>query len=434
MRTVSASLCKKLRELHHRSLGILCISKSTSCCSDINQWRNCQIIHKYCTEIHNMEKCNVIPMEGKDMENGSKTIENCGDGFHVSDHVPDEMTLKKNDPEDSQGQGDCNLHRGKVFVGNISFRVRRHRLWGFFEKFGKVDSMYLARDNARKGGAHKGYGFVTFKREQDATKVLNAADEELVLDNRQLRVAPVERKQLPKVSLPMRLVTASVSEAEKSELSTAADKSDDKLARHKLQHDVDVGKAGAMSRDNTPEVVTSAAALENLNLEEESAPGNGLIMILNADILLNIFSYLSIKDRIIIERVCKRWRLVVLRSWQSLESLSFENLFGGFTHLGALTDYIFSSVLKRGCQELRSLDLSASPHFLTDWSINKIGKRCRNLLQLNLSGVKINNFDLRTLASQCTKLQVVKLSRCFDVGEKGVWWLFKHCTCLKTYE
>lgn len=39
-----------------------------------------------------------------------------------------------------------------------------------------------------------------------------------------------------------------------------------------------------------------------------------------------------------------------------------------------LTDEILWSVLRRGCQNLKSLDLSLSPHFLTEFAILCIGK------------------------------------------------------------
>ena len=39
-----------------------------------------------------------------------------------------------------------------------------------------------------------------------------------------------------------------------------------------------------------------------------------------------------------------------------------------------LTDEILWSILRRGCQNLKSLDLSLSPHFLTEFAILCIGK------------------------------------------------------------
>ena len=45
-----------------------------------------------------------------------------------------------------------------------------------------------------------------------------------------------------------------------------------------------------------------------------------------------------------------------------------------------LTDEVLWSILRRGCHNLKSLDLSLSPHFLTDFSILCIGKQSQKVL------------------------------------------------------
>jgi hypothetical protein len=54
-------------------------------------------------------------------------------------------------------------------------------------------------------------------------------------------------------------------------------------------------------------------------------------------------------------------------------------------------------------------------------------QHCPKLIKLDLSGVSVTNSSLRTLSTGCPKLQSIKLSRCFDAGEKGLWWVFKNC-------
>ena len=44
-----------------------------------------------------------------------------------------------------------------------------------------------------------------------------------------------------------------------------------------------------------------------------------------------------------------------------------------------LTDEVLWSILRRGCQNLTSLDLSLSPHFLTEFAVLCIGKFCTGL-------------------------------------------------------
>lgn len=84
--------------------------------------------------------------------------------------------------------------------------------------------------------------------------------------------------------------------------------------------------------------------------EEQSVAGS-----LPDDILISIFSFLQVADRIRVERVCKRWRHAALLSWQSVKNLHFENVFRGVFAKGGthtLTHSILKSILQRGCQGL----------------------------------------------------------------------------------
>ena len=93
-----------------------------------------------------------------------------------------------------------------------------------------------------------------------------------------------------------------------------------------------------------------------------------------------------------------------------------------------LTDEILHSILKRGCHELRSLDLSASPNRLTNYSLELIGNQytssdddcftyfypppcikgmyCPNLENLDISGVKVTQTSFKQLTLSCLKLKV----------------------------
>lgn len=44
--------------------------------------------------------------------------------------------------------------------------------------------------------------------------------------------------------------------------------------------------------------------------------------------------------------------------------------------ISGLTDEVLWSILRRGCQNLTSLDLSLSPHFLTEFAVLCIGMVC----------------------------------------------------------
>ena len=61
------------------------------------------------------------------------------------------------------------------------------------------------------------------------------------------------------------------------------------------------------------------------------------------DVLIHIFSMLSFKERVAIERVCQRWRKVVQATWVSMKSLSFHNFFKRFG--GKILVHNFLSVI-----------------------------------------------------------------------------------------
>ena len=114
--------------------------------------------------------------------------------------------------------------------------------------------------------------------------------------------------------------------------------------------------------------------------------------------------------------VCRRWRLLAIKSWHRITHLDFQGVFTSFKGVGGttirlslifllflthqhvvfnssvlcsliagalcfsgLTDEVLWSILRRGCQNITSLDLSQSPHFLTEFAVLCIG-RCHDIL------------------------------------------------------
>ncbi|XP_045193888.2 dynein regulatory complex subunit 6-like [Mercenaria mercenaria] len=271
-----------------------------------------------------------------------------------------------------------NINR-KIFVGNISYRVKSRKLTKFFSKFGPVEYCYIAKDHIKKWS--RGIAFVTFKDEESMQRALQASEEELFFDERQMRVKPAE-------------------------LSTKAtywqnrhkdDDDDDSDVEEEMEHHSDVDHTTDQSQVNpdTPSMIDS----------------------LFDDVLLRIFSLLSWKERIGVERVCWRWKHLVQRTWASEKHLHFQNIFRQFQ---GLTDEKLNSVLLRCGQYLESLDLSASPRLLTDFTMDIIGKYCPEIKELDLSAITVTDVSLRNLVSRCTNLHKVKLKRCLHVSDKGV--------------
>ncbi|XP_033123341.1 uncharacterized protein LOC117121988 isoform X2 [Anneissia japonica] len=266
------------------------------------------------------------------------------------------------------GQNDCT-----VFVGNISYRITKRELWDFFSTFGTVTKTYIVMDHLKYHRRSRGIGFVTFSSEAERRNALTATENELILDNRLMRVSPADRK------------------------------------RRQLEH------------------IGADQYQVDLQVEESVLEG---IHLLPNDVLLYIFSFLCLKDKVQVERVCKRWQRVVLQSWQAVEKLDINGVFGGFMN-NMLTDNIFRLLLKKGCWNLKELDLSPSPYLLTDWAVELIGQRCKKLVKLDLTSVKVTKLSLKFLSSSCKQLKWIRLKNCNGFGEKGLWWLFHHCKLLE---
>jgi hypothetical protein len=124
------------------------------------------------------------------------------------------------------------------------------------------------------------------------------------------------------------------------------------------------------------------------------------------EILVKVFRYLNVKELVLMERVCHRWHTVALSSWQSLKRLSFQHTFSCFRG-ELLTDKIFNAILRRGCRELKYLDVSACSRFLTDFAVSLISIRCKKLTHLDVSGMSVSIQSLKKLSENCKMLQVI---------------------------
>ncbi|XP_029941965.1 protein boule-like [Salarias fasciatus] len=61
----------------------------------------------------------------------------------------------------------------RIFVGGINFRVHENELRHFFSQYGAIKDVKIV---THRTGMSKGYGFVTFESQEDASKLLNSAN------------------------------------------------------------------------------------------------------------------------------------------------------------------------------------------------------------------------------------------------------------------
>ncbi|KAK2574109.1 putative RNA-binding protein EEED8.10 [Acropora cervicornis] len=235
----------------------------------------------------------------------------------------------------------------KVFVGNVSYRVKSRKLKEFFKNFGEVIYAEIITDYKTKRS--RGFGFVTFSNEWEAERAKNSSDEKRTLEGRVMAVCSAERKKrglFVKEALEF-------------------------YAKNDESRETD----GVMEDDSC-----------SSDTKQYSEPP---IFRLNEDAILHIFLHLSAKDRIRIERVCRKWRVLAIKSWRHTTHLDFQGAFASFRGVGA--------------------------------------KQCKSLEELKISGVEMSTSSLKVLAKGCSNLEKITLQGCYKVGEKALWWLFKDC-------
>ncbi|KAJ5106203.1 glycine-rich RNA-binding protein [Penicillium angulare] len=73
----------------------------------------------------------------------------------------------------------------KLFIGGLVWQTNEERLREGFEKYGTVEEAVVVRD--RETGRSRGFGFVRFSSETDATAALEAMNEQ-EFDGRRIKI------------------------------------------------------------------------------------------------------------------------------------------------------------------------------------------------------------------------------------------------------
>ncbi|XP_033218269.1 F-box protein SKIP2-like [Belonocnema kinseyi] len=163
---------------------------------------------------------------------------------------------------------------------------------------------------------------------------------------------------------------------------------------------------------------------------------NGPIQRLNDDCLFHIFQYLSIVDRIKLERVCKRWQAVSLESWRTFKKFDLSRTTWGLPATDKFS-YIDTHVLKKVLTRCGRflLDFDICKPFNEDGTISRkdqtklhiigatgnvlsiIEATCPNLETIYISDPCVNLLGLHSLVSRCQNISKFCL-----VSKKWIWY------------
>jgi cold-inducible RNA-binding protein len=80
----------------------------------------------------------------------------------------------------------------KIFIGNLDFDLKTEDLEKMFSEFGEIEDCIVITD--RDTNRSKGFGFVTFKQEEDAKKAIEKINGKEI-EGRKLTVNIAEEKE-----------------------------------------------------------------------------------------------------------------------------------------------------------------------------------------------------------------------------------------------
>lgn len=333
----------------------------------------------------------------------------------------------------------------KIFVANLSGRTSYCDLRRLFRRYGKVIDAHVSRDKFTR--TKRGFGFVTFKYPEDAVSVLKLQHGELKLHLRKLYVAAADSWHQP-IELPDGTILwnpnsrdssrhqqhSSVQEVDYPEAQT-----DNEVLPSSGSTAGNNREIGAVGCSGLPSYISSCNEVEQQQEGETENGGDGRevegreckIDMLNNDCLMHIFSFLNKRERIGIERVCKRWQTVGLDMWTCQKHLDFASLFplasGFFRNMPILIAF-----LKRCGANLQSLDISHKAHHLNGPVLRTVATYCTNLQCLNLAGLPVTSSGLRILSAVSYKLRVLNLDGCSGAFDKDLHNVFLHSPHLES--
>ncbi|KAK9299917.1 hypothetical protein QLX08_007220 [Tetragonisca angustula] len=247
----------------------------------------------------------------------------------------------------------------KIFVSNLARRTTFRDLIKLFSNYGEVESCFLRRNPRNRNN----YAFVTFNSLYAAIRARYAR--KLVLRSKYLKIQAANPWHQPR----------NVKNKRKNY----------NVKKHK-------SKFNKMSND-----------IRNRGDGEDEIS----IQKLNDDCLMHIFCHLPIIDKIRAERVCKRWKALIKKSWYNMKRLDLlYTMWGSLADINGreVTIHMIRKILYRCGSYLNEVDLSLVPCYVHQHAVTIIGKLCRNLQIIDITGLRVSRSGIYSLINNCHKL------------------------------
>lgn len=82
-----------------------------------------------------------------------------------------QQTYIYNNPNVAENRIGSTMVPNRIFVGGLTNGMSEQELRNFFSNYGEVKVVKIVKD---KGGALKGFGFITFSTEEEVKKIIDA--------------------------------------------------------------------------------------------------------------------------------------------------------------------------------------------------------------------------------------------------------------------
>ncbi|OXU24733.1 hypothetical protein TSAR_004909 [Trichomalopsis sarcophagae] len=165
-----------------------------------------------------------------------------------------------------------------------------------------------------------------------------------------------------------------------------------------------------IKRFQKPKIINNEESIGKFESRKESE-----IEILNDDCLNYIFGFLQIKDKVKIERVCKRWQEVSKNSWKNIKTLNENVNVWGFNPCIRSSEeltLIFDKVLQRCGHTLTHVDFS----FLSvqNNALHHIAIMCPNLQSLNVGKLNLTIPLVEIMTANCQNIKEITFTTCSE--------------------
>ena len=138
--------------------------------------------------------------------------------------------------------------------------------------------------------------------------------------------------------------------------------------------------------------------------------------------------------------VCKRWKALIKKSWYNMKRLDLlYTMWGSLADINGreVTIHMIRKILYRCGSYLNEVDLSLVPCYVHQHAVTIIGKLCRNLQIIDITGLRVSRSGIYSLINNChklTKLSIGPTTYACDIDLQKLFQMNPKLQYFKVYQ